>query len=331
MRVLDRRRARRVDAEPARCLEVDVGRRLAARDLLRRDRVAHDVGEPGTRSTTSISSGFDDEAIATGTASAIARTTSARAVDQRRRLAVAGEHPLHDRRVDLLGRAGQRQLLRHVASTTRSSSCPSSPASPSRCSGRRPRRVYCSRTSSQTCSESTITPSRSKITASVTARRTPGARRRATSLPRLPRSSAAHRRRTCGRRSAPRRPSARSPSRPRPAAGADRPRARRSRSRARSAARRARSAARGAPAPRRGSTLPIRRTRAAARAATPAARSRCRRAVARARARSRTRRSARHGGRPTSATTTETPSGHRRKRERCSAPRSSTRPSLVEA
>ena len=95
VRVLDRRRTGRVDAEPARRLEVDVRRRLAARDLLRRDRRARtSSASPATRSTTSISSGFDDDAIASGTARRSARTASTAPGDQRRRLAVPREHAL---------------------------------------------------------------------------------------------------------------------------------------------------------------------------------------------------------------------------------------------
>ena len=45
VRVLDRGAATRVDAEPARCLEVDVGRRLAARHLLRRDRDREELAQ----------------------------------------------------------------------------------------------------------------------------------------------------------------------------------------------------------------------------------------------------------------------------------------------
>ena len=59
------------------------------------------------------------------------------------------------------------------------------------------------------------------------------------------------------------------------------------------------------------------------------ARSRCRRAAARATARRATRRSAPARRPSTSATTTDTPAGHRRKSARCSAPRSSTGPSLA--
>ena len=86
-----------------------------------------------------------------------------------------------DRRVDLLRRARQRELLGHVASTTRASSSPSSRASPSGCSGRRPRGVL--------ARAPRPTPARSRrsrrpgrrSTASITARRTRGGRRRATS------------------------------------------------------------------------------------------------------------------------------------------------------
>ena len=54
--------ARGLDAEPARRLEVDVGRRLAARDLLGRDGGAEERGDPARSSTRSISSRFDDDA-----------------------------------------------------------------------------------------------------------------------------------------------------------------------------------------------------------------------------------------------------------------------------
>ena len=114
VRVLDRGAQRRVDPEPPRRLEVDVGRRLAARDLLR----GHDDGitscRPAASSTTSISSGFDDDATASGQRSATAAHRVDRAGDQRRRLAVAREHPLDDRGVDLLGRPGNAELVRHV-------------------------------------------------------------------------------------------------------------------------------------------------------------------------------------------------------------------------
>ena len=77
VRVLDRAAPRRLDAEPARSLEVDVGRRLAARDLLATTpRPRRASRSPAARSTTSISSGFDDEAIASGHRAAIRRTAS---------------------------------------------------------------------------------------------------------------------------------------------------------------------------------------------------------------------------------------------------------------
>ena len=77
------------------------------------------------------------------------------AVDQRQRLAVALEHAAHDLGVDLLRRLGEADARRACSATTRASSSPSSPPVRPRASGRRARCASCSRTSSQTCSEST--------------------------------------------------------------------------------------------------------------------------------------------------------------------------------
>ena len=104
------------DAEPPRRLEVDVRRRLAARDLLGRDRRREAARRCRLLSSTaSISGRFDDEATASGTAAASRSTASTAPREQRQALAVAGEHAPHDLVVDLGRRLGEAELLVHVA------------------------------------------------------------------------------------------------------------------------------------------------------------------------------------------------------------------------
>ena len=240
-------------------LEVDVGRRLPARDLLGGDGGAEEPGDPAR-----LEHGVDQLAVRRGReperearrrsgarprarrGATAARRRSARASARRRsRLISSGSSGEPDRVVHVarpLGRAhAHHRALR----------CPAA-------SGRRARARAPRGRSSQTCSESISTPSRSKTTARVTARSTSGRRGRASPVP-SPSSSALHRpdEERCGRRLRPRR-SVRASD---PADGAlDQPRVvvahRDPVPERRSAARCARSAARGAPGRPRGSRRP---------------------------------------------------------------------------
>ena len=80
-------------------------------------------------------------------------------------LAVAREHPPHDLGVDLARASAARpELLVHVPRPLGRAHAHHRRAAPPACTCRPIRAVSCSRTSSHTCSVSTITPSRSKTT-----------------------------------------------------------------------------------------------------------------------------------------------------------------------
>ena len=114
-RVLDRGAARRVDAEPARGLEIDVRSRLPALDLLGRDDGGEQRRDPGP-----LEHGLDQRPVrgrrdAERELGCEAAYCVDGAVDQRQFLAIAGEHPANDLGVDLLRRLGQSELVVHVA------------------------------------------------------------------------------------------------------------------------------------------------------------------------------------------------------------------------
>ena len=112
--VLDRRTALRRDAEPACRLEVHVGRGLAARDLLRRDRRPEQVGDPRCAEhgvdQRSVRGGRDRERESRGRRSN--RVHGSR--DHRQVGPIPLEHPRDDLGVDLLGRLGEPDGLVHV-------------------------------------------------------------------------------------------------------------------------------------------------------------------------------------------------------------------------
>ena len=92
-----------LDAEAPRRLEEDVGRRLAARDLLGGDdRPRRAARGPDFARTASMTRRFDDEATREPERPGEPRDRLDRAVDQRELLLVAREHPTHDLVVDLL-------------------------------------------------------------------------------------------------------------------------------------------------------------------------------------------------------------------------------------
>ena len=105
----------RVDAEAARRLEVDVGRRLAARDLLGGDRRAEERRDPAR-----VEHGVDQLAVrGRGEAEREAPGHPADGVERtgepRRPACVALEHPLDHDPVDLLRRLGEADPVVHVA------------------------------------------------------------------------------------------------------------------------------------------------------------------------------------------------------------------------
>ena len=102
-----------VDAEPARGLEVDVRRRLAARDLLGGDGRRKSAAIPPASSTRSISSRFDDDASPRAKPAASRRTASTAPGSQRRPSRVALEHP----------RARPRRLISSGGSASPIRSC----------------------------------------------------------------------------------------------------------------------------------------------------------------------------------------------------------------
>ncbi len=170
VRVLDARRTptgRHRAGTPPRGTRPAAG--LPRGDLLRRHRSrARHAGEAGRCSTTSISSTFDDEAMAIGQRCA----TRLHRLDRTRRSAAASCRSgracaRRPRALICSGVPGTPSSLGHVRR-------PLGRAHPHHRAGRiavvaPPRsRTYCARTSSHTCSESTITPSRSKTTASIT-------------------------------------------------------------------------------------------------------------------------------------------------------------------
>ena len=109
VRVLDRGRARRVDAQAPRRLEVDVRRRLAARHLLGRDRRPRtSAASPASSSTASISGRFDDDASPSGQRPRASRSHRLDgAVDQRQLARDSARASARRRAVDLLRRLGQ--------------------------------------------------------------------------------------------------------------------------------------------------------------------------------------------------------------------------------
>ena len=142
--------ALRLDAEPARRLQVDVRRRLAPRDLLGRDRDREELREPGSSSAT-----VDQRRGSTTTR---ARAASApRAARPPRRapgisgsaLPVAREHPPTTSAADLLRRLGQPDHLVHVARPLGRAHAHHVRAARGRASARRARAPAASRTSSQ--------------------------------------------------------------------------------------------------------------------------------------------------------------------------------------
>jgi L-ascorbate metabolism protein UlaG (beta-lactamase superfamily) len=112
--VLDRAAALAADTEPSRRLEIHVGRRLAARHLLRRDR-GNEVAVEARRAEHHVDQlavrrrGDRERHLRADPAHGLDRPR-----DERRRFAVARQHALHDRRVDLLRRPRHVQLLGHV-------------------------------------------------------------------------------------------------------------------------------------------------------------------------------------------------------------------------
>ena len=127
-----------LDAEAPRRLEVDVGRRLAARDLLRRDRRLRRA-----RATPSSSSDEVDQ-LAVRRGRERERPARGKPLDGLARAGKSGEplaverlQPAHDLGGDLLRRLGQADHARACSATTRASSCPSCPAARGRASGRR--------------------------------------------------------------------------------------------------------------------------------------------------------------------------------------------------
>ena len=129
-----------LDAEPPRRLEIDVRRRLAARDLLRRDRRARrGRAIPARSSTASISGRFEDDATAERELRRQPPDRLDGAVDQRQVARGSARASADDLGVDLLRRLGEPDLVVHVRATTRASSCPSSPPARPRASARRAR------------------------------------------------------------------------------------------------------------------------------------------------------------------------------------------------
>ena len=246
---------------------------------------------PDARRTTSISSGFEEDAIASGTLAAIRRTARLPR-DQRRRVAVPREHALDDRGIDLLRRAGHAAACPPCSATIPASSSPSCRASRCRC--------RCRPTLARTPRAPRPTPAPSRRS------RRRGRRRR------LPRSQRVVRRGTRRRASSAHGPSSTDSTSPtkkvwspvtsvsivrarQPAGGAGdaasgRRRAPRRRPRGRAAGRRSgRTAARAPPGRLRAPTPPTSPRRAATRGSTPNARPRCRPAAGPARARRATR------------------------------------------
>ena len=117
---------------------------------------------------------FDDEARPSGQRAASARTASTAPGSSGRPSSVALVHPRARRRVDRVEVALDAQVVAQVAPTTRASSCPSSRSAPPRARRRRRSRTSSALASFHRCSESSSTPSRSKMMAAGT----PGACRR---------------------------------------------------------------------------------------------------------------------------------------------------------
>src|SRR5437016_7241908 len=114
-RILDRDAPRRLHAEPACRLEVDVGRRLSLRHLLRRHGhlevrcqardLEHTVDQRPVRRRRDAEPPVRRETLH--------RVDGA--VDQRQTFRVTGEHPAHDLTVDLLGRLREADHFMQVA------------------------------------------------------------------------------------------------------------------------------------------------------------------------------------------------------------------------
>ena len=109
------RRRRRVDPEPPRRLQVDVGRRLAALDLLRGDGRAERVGKAGSSRTRSITLRFEEVASPSGHRAASERDRLDRAGQQRSTFPVALREAVGDLGGDLLRRNRYPELVVHVA------------------------------------------------------------------------------------------------------------------------------------------------------------------------------------------------------------------------
>ena len=105
----------RVDAEPPRRLEVDVRRRLAARDLLGRDRRGEEAARaPPARAPRRSAAGSTTTRRRAASAPRAARPPRRAPGDQRQPLAVPRLHAPHDLVGDLLRLLGHAELVVHV-------------------------------------------------------------------------------------------------------------------------------------------------------------------------------------------------------------------------
>ena len=106
---------RGLDAEPSRRLEVDVGRRLAVVDLLRRHGRSKAIARcPASSSTVSITSRFDDEARPSGHFAASRSTASTAPATSGSDSWYRASSRSHDLGVDLLRRLGETDHVVHV-------------------------------------------------------------------------------------------------------------------------------------------------------------------------------------------------------------------------